>query len=556
MQVLHMHQIEKRFGGAAALRGASLRLVAGQVHAVIGENGAGKSTLMRVLVGAVHADAGQMQLDGQRYASRGPEAARRAGVEMVHQELALAPHLTVEQNIVLGRESAAAGVVQRGRLRQRALAALQAVGAEGIAPHTRVAALGPGARQLVEIARAVSTDPRILVLDEPTSSLGHADAERVYAAVRRLRDAGVAVVLISHHFQEIRALATRVTVLRDGRTVWSGAVADATDAQLVHHMTGDAGARALEGDADADTRVGAAGAVGAATDATAASDAAAASGGSAATDAVAAGTAANARTATDASTRVPSITRHPLLRVSGLRSARMRHAASFDLHAGQTLGIAGLVGSGRTALLRALAGLDAPVAGSLVMQGCAIDLRDGPAHALAAGIALVSEDRRHEGLALRMPWGVNLALPTLGRLARGGMLSPARIAAAAERGRTALGIRAGSPWQRAGELSGGNQQKVAIARVLELNARVVLLDEPTRGVDVAAKAQIQALVHRMAREGRAVIVVSSDAPQLLMNCDRVALMRDGVLGVARPSAQVVEANLVGESFRGSSGDAA
>ncbi|MFO0961394.1 MAG: sugar ABC transporter ATP-binding protein [Phycisphaerales bacterium] len=502
---LEMQGMRRRFGGVQALDGASLMVPAGQVHALLGQNGAGKSTLMRILVGAETADAGEMRIAGRPHAPDSVPQAQARGVAMVHQELALAPHLTVAQNIALGREPARLGVVLARTMRAHARAALAAVGAGAIDPETPAHALRPGARQLVEIARAVASGPRILVLDEPTSSLGAADAAPVFDAIARLRDAGVAIVLISHHLGEVRRAATHATVLRDGRTAWSGTLVEVSDAALVESMAG------------------------------------------AAVAAVCAPGAAPA--ATPAPTAIPAPSATPLLEVSALRSQRMRAPATLHAFPGEVLGIAGLVGAGRTALLRAIAGLDAPVAGGVRVGGASVALARGPARALAAGIALVSEDRRHEGLALRLPWGVNLALPQLARLSNAGILRPSRIESLAERARAALVIRAGSPWQPAAQLSGGNQQKVALARALELDARVLLLDEPTRGVDVAAKAQIQALVRAAAAQGRAVVLVSSELDELLALSDRVAVLRDGQLGAARPAAQVDPASILAASFR-------
>lgn len=530
---LQMHNVHKRFGGVLALQGASLELAPGQVHALLGENGAGKSTLISVLEGALQPDAGSMTLDGAAFAPGHPAAARRAGVAVVHQEPALAVHLTVAENIALGSQPARWGVVRRAAMHRAAAAALERIGAAHVNPAARVADLSPGARQLVEIARAAgahaagahaagahataahASGARVLVLDEPTTSVGREQADGLWNAVRQLQQQGVSVLLVSHHLDEVRAVASHATVLRNGHTVWTGPLAHATDAALVRAMVGSANEPAS------------------AREPTAARES----------------SAARQTAAAHPASAAPAV----VLSATGVRTHRMRAACTVEARAGQVLGIAGLVGSGRTALLRALAGLDPLAAGQVTVDGRL--LRPGVRAALDAGVALVSEDRRHEGLALDLPWSVNLALADLHHHAAAGVVAWKRVMQSALAWQQQLGIRAATLQQPARQLSGGNQQRVALARALQAGTRAILLDEPTRGVDVAAKAQIHALIRQMAAGGRAVVVVSSYPAELLQVCDAVALMLDGHLQPARAAAQCTEELLVSSAFRAQGGAA-
>ncbi len=482
---LVVERLQKRFGATRALAGVELVVQPGEVHAVLGENGAGKSTLMGVLAGAVAPDAGSIALDGAPYAPRSPRDARRAGVAVVHQELSLCAHLTVEENVLLGDEPTRFGLVDRRRARERAEAALRRVGAR-IDPWTRVAELAPAARQLVEIARALAHDrPRVLVLDEPTSSLGRDDAERLLALVRELRDDGMSILYVSHFLEEVEQVADRYTVLRDGATVATGAIEDTSIDELVATMAG----RAIERVAE----------------------------------------------------RAPRVAGAPILRVEGLASRPRPSDASFVLHRGEVLGIAGLVGAGRTELLRAVFGLE-PVVRGTVRVG-AHERPFAPHDALARGVGLLSEDRKGEGLALERSVEENLTLSKQPFL-----IDPERQREVARAWVERLGIKCASVDAPVSSLSGGNQQKVALARLLHHDVDVLLLDEPTRGIDVRSKAQIHALVDRLAREQqKAILVVSSAIPDLLELCDRIAVMRRGVLGPAKPASEWDEHSILREA---------
>jgi ribose transport system ATP-binding protein len=504
--MLSARGVGKAFGATRALAGVDLAAGAGEVHAVVGENGAGKSTLMKVLAGVVAPDEGAIELGGRPYRPQSPADARREGVALVSQEIALCPHLDVAANVALGQEPTRFGVVDRARVEAAARAALAEVGAERIDPRARAGDLSLADRQLVEIARALvrwgdrpgaPPPARVLILDEPTSSLGREDARRLFDLVRRLKGEGLLVLYISHFLEEVAAVADRYTVLRDGQSVASGAMADVTPAGLVAKMAG----RSVEG----------------------------------------------------APARAPREPGEVVLELGELAGASKPTRASLALRRGEVFGVAGLVGAGRTELLRAIFGLD-PVKGGRVR----VKSWDGPAtprERLAQGVGLLSEDRAHEGLALARSIAENVTLSKLGPLApfRGtaarvaaalGLVSPARADEAAARWAAELGIKCRGPEQAAAELSGGNQQKLALARLLHHDVDVLLLDEPARGIDVGAKAQIFALIDALARRGKAVLLVSSYLPELLSTCDRIAVLCRGELGEARPASSWTEHELL------------
>ena len=493
---LLMRGVVKAFGPVQALGGVDLEVRAGEVHALLGENGAGKSTLMKVLSGAYRPGGGELVLEGRPYAPRGPQEARARGVAMIYQELALALDLTVEENIVLGAEPRSGPAVDRGARRALAERALARLGEGAPAPDARVAELGPGPRQLVEIARALASEARVIVFDEPTSSLSRRDAEHLFAVVERLRDEGTSVIWIGHFLEEIQRVADRWTVLRDGSTVGTGDVAGTDPSTWVTLMAG----RAVEEFFPP-------------------------------------------REAAPGET---------LLELDALAGVPTPDSASLTLRRGEILGLAGLVGAGRTELLRALFGLDAVRSGRVRLGGA--DLGTGtPAQRIDQGFGLASEDRKAEGLALERSIAFNL---TLSRpVAARGVLRPAEERGAVERWIASLGVRCRDGAQSIGELSGGNQQKVALARLLHQDADVLLLDEPTRGVDVGAKVEIYRLLGELAAQGKALLVVSSYFPELLGICDRIAVMHRGRLGAARPASEWTETTLLDAAARGE-GDAA
>jgi ribose transport system ATP-binding protein len=486
---LTLEGIQKSFGRNAVLRGVSFGVARGTVHALLGENGAGKSTLMKIALGLEALDAGAMRLAGAPYRPRGPAEARRAGVVIVPQERTLCLDLSVVENIVLGIEPTRRGVVLRREARETARRALALVtGDEGRVPlDARVRALSVADRQLVEIARALAQAgeaAKVLVLDEPTSSLGKDDAERLFSRVRALSEAGLAVLLVTHFLGDVRAHTDRYTVLRDGQVSGEGDPKTTPPEQIVHEMLGRELEQVREDRGDTLYR--------------------------------------------DAP---PKERGEVLLEVKGLAGRKKPTRVSFTLHRGEVLGIAGLVGSGRTELLRAIAGLDPRTAGT-------VETRAG-----GGVVGLLSEDRGGEGLMLRRSIADNVDLSPRG--AR--FVRPSAVLAAGERWIAELAIKARGPTQRAGELSGGNQQKVQIARMLREDYDVLLVDEPTRGIDVASKAQVLSLLRGLADKGKGIVLVSSQLDELVTACDRIAVMRAGVLGEPREGAKWTEEALLLEA---------
>jgi ribose transport system ATP-binding protein len=487
-----MRGIRKAFGATAAVDGVDVSVLPGEVCAIVGQNGAGKSTLMAILSGALQPDAGRMTLDGAPYRPAHPLDARRAGVAMIYQELSLAPHLTVAENILLGMEPARFGLIRRAEMRRTATDVLARLGHPEIAIDAPVGALSPAGQQLVEIGRALAVGCRVLVLDEPTSSLSRADTERLFALIAELKRTGHAIVYISHFIEEVKEVADRIVVLRDGRMAGGGMTADLAPADIVRLMVG----RPVEALYPRSSRRRGA----------------------------------------------------PILDVSGFGPS----GATFTLHRGEILGIAGLLGAGRTRLVRGLFGLE-PVRTGRVRLG-AWSGTAAPDERWRQGMGFLSEDRKEEGLAAALSIADNMTLSRLDGLGPGPMVFPRAQDRAATRWMERLHITSRSPRQPVAELSGGNQQKVAIARLLHHDVDVLLLDEPTRGIDVASKAQIYELIDALVSERqpaggepRAVLMISSYVPELLGLCDRVAVMCRGRLGEPRPVADLTEHGLMLEA---------
>ena len=480
--LLAMHEISKRFGATQALARVDLEVGRGEVLALVGENGAGKSTLMKVLSGAHAPDGGRMTLAGAAYAPANPHQARLAGVAMIYQELMLAADLSVEDNVMLGQERHRAGWLRRGEQRRRVRESLDLLGHADLPLTTPVRRLSVGFQQVVEIARALTREAKLIVFDEPTSSLSKHDAERLFAVIGRLKGAGVSVIYISHFLEEIREVADRYSVLRDGRTVGAGRLADVDQRQLVSMMVG--------------------------------------------------------RNVDDLFPRVPHAPGETLLSIEELSGQKLPRQASLAVRRGEIVGIAGLVGAGRTELLRCLAALDPVRSGKIRIAGNSP--RATPRARLRAGLGLVSENRKEEGLAQGLSIADNLSLSRLGPYSRCGWLNLGRRRRSVDEWMARLKIKARCSQQQVSELSGGNQQKVAIARVLHQQADILLLDEPTRGIDVGTKAEIYRLIGEAAAEGKAVIFVSSYLPELLAVCDRVAVMSRGRLREIRAAADWTE----------------
>lgn len=469
-----MSNISKRFGATVALDNVNLGFERGEVHALVGENGSGKSTLMRVLSGAERPDSGSMTYDGAPYVPHNPMDSRRLGIAMIYQELSLCPHLSTAENVLLGMELQTFGVIDRAASRKRTQDALQLLGIEDLNVDLPISRLPIATRQLVEIARAVALDSKIVVLDEPTSSLTQEDVARLFEVVKILKDKGAAIVYISHFLDEIKQICDRMTVLRDGVNVGAAKVTDVDIDTIVSMMVG----RKID-------------------------------------------------------TIYPRSERHPgeiVLEVKGLHGAKKPEDASFELRRGEVFGIAGLNGSGRTELLRCIFGLDAVTSGQIRVG--TYDGKARPAQRWSEGVGMLSEDRKLEGLALSMTIADNLTLTKLKPF-----ISNSEQAATAQTWIGKTGVKCRSPLQAVGELSGGNQQKVAIARLLYHDVDVMLLDEPTRGIDVGSKETIYSLIDQLALQGKAVLMISSYLPELLGICDRIAVMHKGTLGMTCPVAE-------------------
>ena len=467
-----MRGVSKRFGPVEALDGVELRVRPATVHALVGENGAGKSTLMKILAGVHQADQGEMLVDGTRRRWSSPAEALAGGVAMIYQELSLAPELTVAENVFLGAEPRGRlpWTVDRAEMASRTAALAAEHGFDAVDPEACVEELGVAECQVVEVLKALARRASILVLDEPTSSLGRDEAAALLEMVDGLRRRGVTLLYISHRLEEIEALADEVTVLRDGRSVHSGPMAELDLDTLVRHMVG----REL-GDYFPQ-RAPAPGAL--------------------------------------------------RLEVAGLSTAAGVAEASFELRGGEILGVAGLVGSGRTALARALAGVDEIDGGEARLDGAPLRPA-GPAEALARGVLYLTEDRKRSGLCLELPAVWNVTLPCLTALGMRFLVRPRREQELVEPVAQKLALRWSGPEALAVELSGGNQQKLLLARALLAGSQLLILDEPTRGVDVGAKVDIYRLLSELAAEGKAILFISSELTELLGVTDRLLVMRDG-----------------------------
>ena len=480
---LTLDGVQKSFGATAALRGVSLGVGEGEVHALIGENGAGKSTLMKILSGAHEADAGRIALDGAPFAPRNPHEARRAGVAMIYQELNLAPDLTVAENIVLGAESSRLGWLRRGAIRDTARRALAELGHGDLPPDAPVRSLSIAEQQLVEIARALAGEPRVMIFDEPTSSLTQADAERLFAVIARLKARGVSVIYISHFLEECRRVCDRFTVLRDGESVGTGALAETPMAEIIRLMVG--------------------------------------------------------REVSELYPRIAHTPGETVLRVD----AAAGESGGLSVRAGEIFGLFGLVGSGRTELLRRIFGLDAMAAERITIFGRE-ETSASPPRRLAQGVGLLSENRKEEGLMLQRSLAENLTATRPVAHRGSGWLFRGRERSLTREWISKLSVRARDPEQAIGELSGGNQQKIALGRLLHHDAKILLLDEPTRGIDVGSKAQIYRLTGELAAQGKAVLFVSSYIPELLGVCDTIGVMCRGKLAATRPAAEWTDHTLM------------
>ncbi len=472
--VLEMRNISKTFASTKALTNVSLTVYPGEVHALMGENGAGKSTLMKVLSGAYTADpGGAVLVDGKPIVTGDPIRAKANGISVIYQELSLAPNLTVSQNMFLGAEPSRYGIVDKADARARVEPILRQLGIT-FGPSQLVATLSLGERQMVEIARALTTNAKIIVMDEPTTSLTSRETERLFDVIAGLKARGIAVIYISHRMEEIYALADRVSVLRDSAYVGTLERDELSAEKLVSMMVG----RDLS-------------------------------------------------SFYKKAHRAPQQAAKTVLAVRDIGDGRRVLGCSFDAKAGEVLGIAGLVGSGRTELARLIFGADRKTSGTVSLDGRDLAI-GGPRDAMDAGIAYLTEDRKGLGLFLDMTINENINIGVIGKDATGGgILNFASAKERATRAIKSLSIRTSSDSVNIGALSGGNQQKALIARLLETKPRVIIFDEPTRGVDVGAKSEIYRIIDELAQAGIAIVVISSDLPEIIGIADRVLVMREG-----------------------------
>ena len=485
--ILELSNITKRFGGVEVLHGVSFALRPGEVHALLGENGAGKSTLIKVITGVHQPDGGEIVLDGKQARFNNTHESRLAGIAAIYQELSLFPDLNVAENIFIGRQPTTLG----GRIDWRKLYAEAEKLLASLGVHLELKQktrnLSIAQQQMVEIARAFSINARILIMDEPTSSLTLNEVDDLFRLVRRLRDGGTAIVFISHRLEELFELADRVTVLRDGAYVDTRLVKDVTRDDLIRMMVG--------------------------------------------------------RTITNMFPKQDVKPGKVVLKVDCLSSDGVFKDISFELHEGEILGLAGLVGAGRTNVARAIFGTEPPTSGEIQLDGKVIHITS-PRQAIALGLAYVPEDRQLHGLIPPMNITANISLPVLQEYARRGWLQDKVERSAAFNAAKQMEVRATSIWQKARELSGGNQQKVVMAKWLSTKPRILILDEPTRGIDVGTKAAVHALMSKLVSEGMAILMISSELPEVLGMSDRVIVMHEGSMTAQFTRAEATQEKIL------------
>jgi len=493
--VLEVSGVHKSFAGVHALRDVDFALRPAEVHALIGENGAGKSTLIKVITGVYRPDSGQVRLAGRDRDFRNPLEAQAAGISTIYQEVNLVPLMSVARNLYLGREPRRFGLVDVGRMNREATEVLGRYGVD-VDVTRPLRTLGLGAQQMVALARAVQVDARVVIMDEPTSSLEPREVETLFSVIRRLKEQGIAVVYVSHRLDELYAICDRVTVMRDGEVVHTGEIAGLERLRLISLMLGrematvrDKGTTAFDSD------------------------------------------------------RHERRTGEPVLAAENLTVRHRLHGVSLDIHPGEVVGLGGLLGAGRSETAKAIVGALGTDAGSVEVEGRPLHRRS-PAAAIRAGVVMLAEDRKAEGIIPNLSVRENISLAALPRLSRAGLVSQAKQDEVVRFFMERLRIKASGPDQKVSDLSGGNQQKVLLARWMCLNPKVLLLDEPTRGIDVGAKAEVQSIIDELAADGLGVLLISSDLEELIEGSDRVVILKDGRVVGNLDGAEVSEDGLL------------
>ena len=469
LPIFQVQHVSKSFGGVHALKDVHFELHAGEIHALLGENGAGKSTLIKIMTGLYQPDAGEIVFEGQPIHFANTHEAQAQGIVAIYQEPSLFPDLDIAENIFVGRQPTKRGRIDWQRMYVEAAELLRRLGVS-LDPRTKARSLSVAQMQLVEIARAISIKTKVLIMDEPTASLTLGEIEDLFTIVRQLRQQGTSIIFISHHLEELFALCDRVTILRDGSYVGTHPMSTITTDDLIQMMVG--------------------------------------------------------RTLHELFPKQDVPPGDVVLEVAGLEVEGTFADVSFSLRRGEILGMAGLIGAGRTEVARALFGVDPATAGTIKLDGNVVTITS-PQTAMALGIGYVPEDRKLHGLVLDMSIADNITLPELQNFARMGWLDSKREQAAAATGAKQLEVKMSSVEQPAGELSGGNQQKVVLAKWLQTHPRVLILDEPTRGIDVGTKAAVHRLMSSLAAQGMAILMISSELPEVLGMSDRILVMREG-----------------------------
>ena len=483
--MLELSRVVKSFGAVVALRSGSLRMQSGSIHALIGENGAGKSTLVKIVAGLYRRDAGEFRLNGEEVDFTSTAQSKAAGIAVIYQEPTLFPDLSVTENVFMGRQPVGRfGRIDRKAMRREVESLFQRLGVR-IDPDRPAEGLSIADQQVIEIAKAVSLDARVLIMDEPTAALSGVEVDRLFAIARSLRDEGRALLFISHRFDEVFDLCDTVTVMRDGSYIATTPIADTTADELVRQMVG--------------------------------------------------------RDVTDLFPKIEAEIGEPLLEVEGLSSAGVFHDISFTVRAGEIVGLAGLVGAGRSEVARAVFGVDGYDSGSVALEGRPVKKGD-PARAMLQGIALVPEDRRKQGLVLESSVARNITLAIRNQLAKAGIITSGFENRAAKVWASRLEVKTNALSTVAATLSGGNQQKVVLGKWLATEPRVLIVDEPTRGIDVGTKAEVHRLLSELAGRGIGILMISSELPEVLGMADRVLVMREG-----RITAEIDRADATSEN---------